>query len=156
MTNTVYSTKVNTYAVQLVVPAVKANKVNTYAVELAEPALKTKKVNTYAVEQVKYGELYQDVSGDRPTYRAAPSGGIPYVDQSDTSASMKLRVPIAGYYTFIVYKDDQTFSTEEYELTQGENTLPITDNFNQIVVLKGRNIHRYTIRAIQEGMKERV
>lgn len=157
MTNTVNVSKVNTYAVQQRDPSVVSTKVNAYAVAQRQ-AILSSKVNAYAVKQTAYGELYQDATSEKPLYREAPTGGVPYIDQTQTGASFLINVYAADSYTFIVYKDDQTFSVEEHDLVQGENEFPITDNFNQIVMLRGKqtSFSHYLIGAIKEGMKARV
>ena len=131
-------------------------KLNTYVLETEGNNLALSKMNTYVLEQTTFGFVFQDVNADRPIYRDAPSGGVPYVDMSATGASLKLDVQEAGSYTFIVYKADQTFTVSVETLTLGVNTLPVTDDFNQIVVLKGQNLNRLTIDAIKEGMKARI
>lgn len=131
-------------------------KINTYVLEAEGDNLALSKINTYVLEQTVFGAVFQDVDADRPIYRDAPSGGIPYVDMSATGASLKLDVQEAGSYTFIVYKADQTFVVSVETLLIGVNTLPVTDDFNQIAVLKGKNLHRFTIDAVKEGMKARV
>ena len=110
----------------------------------------------YATEQGEYGNVFQDVGADRPLYRDAPSGGVPYADMSATGAYFKISVGIAGTYTFIVYKSDQTFDVFEADLVVGPQTLPVTDDFNQIVGLYGKNLHRFTIDAVKEGIKARI
>lgn len=114
------------------------------------------KLNTYAVEQISYDRIYQDTDADRPVYREAPSGGVPYVDMSATGASLKVNIPEADTFTFIVYKADQTFEVYESDLVEGENTLPVTEDFNQVVMLKGRDLNYKTIESVKEGMKARV
>lgn len=131
-------------------------KLNTYVVELEAEKIALTKLNTYTVELARYGDVYQSVEADRPLYRDAPSGGIPYIDMSATGASLDVDVVEAGTYTLIIYNADQTFTVSEVEFTAGTNTLPLTADFNQIVGLKGGNLHRFTIDAVKEGMKARV
>lgn len=131
-------------------------KLNTYVAELEVEKLALTKLNTYTVELAKYGDVYQSVEADRPLYRDAPSGGIPYIDMSATGASLDVYVVEAGTYTLIIYNANQTFTVSEVEFTAGTNTLPLTEDFNQIVGLKGSNLHRFTIDAVKEGMKARI
>lgn len=154
MTDNANISKVNTYVVQQKQSA-DITKVNAYAV-VQNQAAKASKVNTYVVQQEVYGVLYQDEPSKRPVYRSAPSGGIPYIDMSDTNAELKVNVPYEDNYTFIVYNADETFTTYVESLTQGENISPIVEDFNQCVVIRGNNIHRFVIDSIKEGMKARV
>ena len=135
---------------------INLTKLNTYVLEQEGEKISLSKLNTYALEQGDYGTLYQDVDADRPVYREAPSGGVPYVDMSATGASFKTNIPIEGTYTIIVYKADQTFNVFETDFTAGINTLPVTDDFNQLAALLGSNLHRFTIDAVKEGMKARI
>jgi len=136
---------------------INTSKYVVYAVEVDDPVTRASKVVTYAVEDEVFGSLYQDDAGKKPVYREAPTGGIPYVDMSATSAELKINVVAAGTYTFIIYNADETFTIIEDELTAGENVAPITEDFNQCVVIKRKekNIHRYAINSIKEGMKAR-
>ena len=135
---------------------INLSKLNTYVVQQEGEKISLTKLNTYVLEQPDAAPIYQDIDADRPVYRDAPSGGVPYVDMSATGASLKISVTTTGTHTFIVYKADQTFDVFEGELITGANTLPVTDDFNQIVVLFGGNLHRFTIDAVKEGMKARI
>ena len=135
---------------------INLTKLNTYVLELEGPNIGLSKLNTYVLEQGNYGALYQTVDADRPVYREAPSGGVPYVDMSATGAAFKVSIPIPGTYTIIVYKSDQTFNVFEADFVAGENVFPVTDDFNQVAALLGANLHRFTIDAVKEGMKARI
>jgi len=154
MTNNVNLSKINQYAVTQQ-DDLELSKINQYAVTQLVGVRNTK-INTYASKQTAFGVFYQDVDSKRPVYRAAPSGGIPYVDMSSTDAELKVRVPFTDTYTFIVYYADETFDNFESDLTAGENVVPITDDFNQAALIRGANIHRYVIGSVEEGMKARV
>lgn len=130
-------------------------KQNTYAVE-QRISNNLYKQNTYAVEAVGYGVFYQDDASKKPVYREAPTGGIPYVDMSSTDAELKVNVPFADTYTFIVYYADETFDNFEVEFDAGENVVPITEDFNQACMIQGQNVHRFVIKSVEEGMKARV
>ena len=131
-------------------------KINTYAVETEGEKIALSKLNTYAVELTTFGDVYQTVDADRPLYRDAPTGGIPYIDMSGTGAALKVNIPVADTYTVIIYNADQTFSVSEVDFVVGENALTITEDFNQLAALKGKNLHRFTIDAVKEGMKARI
>lgn len=135
---------------------INLSKLVVYALSQEEEKATLTKLVPYAVELGNYGTVYQNTEADRPLYRDAPSGGVPYADMSATGAFLKVNVPTAGTFTFIVYKADQTFDVFESDLVAGEQTLPVTDDFNQIVGLFGANIHRFTIDAVKEGMKARI
>jgi len=154
MTNRIEVSKVNTYAVKQRV-GLRSTKVNTYAVK-QRLASNVSKVNSYGVEQVAYGDLYQTQTSEKPLYNAG--GGFPYIDQSGSGDGFLIDVYVADSYTFIVYKQDQTFSVEEHDLEFGTNEFPITSNFNQVVMLRGKqtSFSHYLIGAIKEGMKARV
>ena len=149
-------TKLNTYAVELEAESISLTKLNTYAVVTETPKIGLTKLNTYTVELTTSGEVYQATEADRPLYRDAPTGGIPYIDMSATGASLDVSVPDTGTYTLIFYNADATFTVSEVEFTSGANTIPITEDFNQLVGLRGGNLHRFTIDAVKEGMKARV
>jgi len=155
MTDNVNLSKFVSYAVEQTTDALRLSKDITYAVEQTVGARLSKNVS-YAVEQVQYFELYQDDPSKRPVYRAAPSGGIPYVDMSATSAELKVRVVESDTYTFIIYNADETFTVVEEDLTAGDNVVPITEDFNQCVMIRGVNIHRFAVESVKEGMKARV
>jgi len=154
MTDNVNLSKVNAYAVEQSGDAARVRKVNTYVVEQSVPA-NLKKVNTYSVNQTEVTWLYQDEAAKKPVYREAPTGGIPYVDMSASSAELKIDVKTADTYTMILYKADETFTVSEHDFTAGTNTAPITEDFNQCIFIRGKDLHRYTISAIKEGMKQR-
>lgn len=130
------------------------SKINTYVVRQRVSA-NVSKINTYAVTQKSYGVLYQDEDSKRPVYREAPTGGIPYIDMSATDAEFNVEVPYDDTYTFVIYNADETFTVSEEELTSGVNVAPITEDFNQCVIVRGKNLHRFLIDSIKEGMKAR-
>lgn len=134
---------------------VNLSKFVVYAVEQQEPGIRLSKNISYVVEQAKYGTFYQDESAKRPTYREASSGSIAYFDMSDTGVEFNTAVPLEGTYTLIVYYADETFEVSEVDFDAGENVVPITENFNQACIIRGKNIHRYVIGSIKEGMKAR-
>ena len=135
---------------------VNLSKLTAYALVQEGEKTSLTKLVPYALEQGSYGTVFQDVGANKPVYRDAPSGGVPYVDMSATSASLKVNVPVAGTYTLIVFKADQTFDVSEIDLVVGDQTLPVTDDFNQIAALFGSGLHRFTINAVKEGMKARI
>jgi len=153
MTDNVNLSKAVTYAVQQQ-NAARVSKAVPYAVSQVIASRLSKAVS-YGVSQQQFGVLYQQENSKRPVYREAPTGGIPYVDMSATSAELNVGVPYDDSYTFVIYNADETFTVVEEELTAGENVAPITEDFNQCVIIRGKNIHRYAIESIKEGMKAR-
>ena len=135
---------------------INLTKQNTYVLLTETEKISVTKLNTYALTQDQFGVLFQSTDADRPIYRAAPTSGIPYVDMEATGASLDVTVLTGGVYTFVVFKEDQTFDVFESTLVAGTNTLPVTTNFNQVAAFLGARMHRYTIEAIKAGMRARI
>jgi hypothetical protein len=158
VTPTIQISKVSSYAVSMQPAKIAISKVSSYAVSMQPEKQQISKVSSYAVEQdFGFGELYQGVGAEKPSYNDG-GAGVPYISMTDAGVSFNVTVVIPGVHTFIVYNSSQVFSVFEENLVLGENTFPVTEDWNQVVMLKGseRDYHRYVYDAIKAGMEARV
>lgn len=126
-------------------------KTVVYAVEAFTPVLAVGKAIGYAVEGPDTsGNVFQDVSSERPLYR---TGTPPYIEFL-TDTSLKINSVFPGVHTLVIYKPDGEFEVQQVTFVSGANELPVI-NFNQIAIVKGV-APRILIESIKVTMLDRL
>jgi len=133
---------------------ISTSKLITYAVEIVEPSVNTSKVVTYGVEIIPdvLGNARQSDTSKRPIYKVGPK---PYINFPAGKELFVTMVDPVEYTIFRLLSDGVTIVETTTTLTPTQPNVLLTNDFNQIYIARTSILNPILKKAIQLTLRYR-